>query len=215
MGAQLSSSGTPVTFVLIGICVGLYVINFVLRGLVLGYLALDNASIMVGGQFWRLLSYGFTSLGLFQLAMNMLVLFIVGRALEPQLGGSRLAGLYLLAGLGGATLLFVFGPVSLAAVGGSASVIGMLAANGALKLKRHEDVRGDVGLLVLLLLYSFVVGRMSYNWLGILGGILVGGLVGLILVYAPRQRRASFQALGLAGVALLCCVGVAARMLLL
>ncbi len=214
VGARLRSSGTPVTFVLIGICAGLYLVNLVLRGVVLGYLALDNASIMAAGEYWRLLTYGFTSVGLLQLAMNMLVLFLAGRALEPQLAGWRLAGLYLLAGFGGATLLFVFGPITLAAVGGSAAVIGLLAANGALKLKRHEDVRGDIGLLVLLLLYSFVVGRMSYNWLGILGGIVVGGLVGLVLVHAPRQRRTSFQVLGLAGVTLLCCVAVAARMLL-
>ena len=42
--------------------------------------------------------------------MNLLVLWIAGRAMESELGRWRMVALYLAAGLGGTTLLFVFGP---------------------------------------------------------------------------------------------------------
>jgi membrane associated rhomboid family serine protease len=123
--------------------------------------------------------------------------------------------LYLVAGLGGSTLLFVFGPFSGAGFGGSAAVLGLLAANSIFKYKSREDVRADIGLFVLLILYSVLVGFQSFGWLMLIGGIVVGALVGLVLAYAPRQNRTTVQVVGLLGVVLLCLGGVIARLLLI
>ena len=50
--------------------------------------------------------------------MNLLVLWIAGRTMESELGRWRMLALYFAAGLGGTTLLFVFGPLSRARVRG-------------------------------------------------------------------------------------------------
>ena len=121
--------------------------------------------------------------------MNLLVLWIAGRTMESELGRWRMLALFFAAGLGGTTLLFVFGPVSGLGYAASAAVIGLLAANSIFKYKQREDVRADIGLFVLLVLYSVLVGFSSFGWLILIGGMLIGALVGAVLAYAPRENR--------------------------
>jgi membrane associated rhomboid family serine protease len=144
--------------------------------------------------------------------MNLVVLWLAGRALESELGPGRFLALYLTAGLGGTTLFLVFGPPFGGALAASSAVIGLLAANAIGKHKAGEDVRGDVGLLLLLVLYAVLVGFSGYGWLTLVGGILVGALSGWVLAYAPRRRRTLLQAVGLLGIVVLCAVGVAIRL---
>ncbi len=196
-----------------GVLVGVWVLNLVSRGLLQSLLVMSNGGV-ADGQFWRLLTAAFTSGSLIGLLMNLLVLWLAGRAIEVELGGWRFLALYLTAGLGGTTLFFALGPPFAGALAASAAVIGLLAANAVGKLKGGEDVRGDVGLFVLLLLYAVLVGFSSFGWLTLVGGILVGGLVGWVLAYAPRRNRGTIQVVGLLGVAALCLLGVLARLLL-
>ena len=49
-------------------------------------------------------------------------------------------------------------------------MIGLLAANSIFKYKQREDVRADIGLFVLLILYSVLVGFSSFGWLILVGG---------------------------------------------
>lgn len=211
-GAPLTSGGGNATKLLMGILALVYVFNFVSRGALLNLLALNNAAVYYG-QFWRLLTYGLTSVGLFGLLINLLVLWLAGRALESVLGGWRFIALYLAAGLGGATLFFVFGPFGSGAVGASSAVVGLLSANAIIKLRGKEDIRPDIGLLVLLVLYSVLIGFNSFAWIGMIGGIAVGALVGFILAYAPRERRTPIQVVGLLAVVLVCLIVVVARIL--
>jgi hypothetical protein len=94
-------------------------------------------------------------------------------------------------------------------------VLGLLAANAIFKYKSREDVRADIGLFVLLILYSILVGFQSFGWLMLIGGILVGALVGLVLAYAPRQNRTTVQVVGVLGVVLLCLGAVVARLVVI
>jgi membrane associated rhomboid family serine protease len=190
-----------------------YLVDLVSGGLATDLLAMSNVGVFQG-QFWRLLTAAFTSGSLFGVLTNLLVLWLAGRAIEAELGGWRFFALYLAAGLGGAALFFAFGPVFGAALGGSSAVIGLLAANAIGKLKNGEDVRPDVGLFVLLFLYSLLVGFSSRGWLTLVGGILVGALVGWVLAYAPRRNRSTVQVVGLLGVLVLCLLTVLARLTL-
>jgi len=205
-----SGSGSSATKTLMGVLAASYVLNLISGGVLLSVLYLSNDAVY-DGQFWRLLTYGFTSVGLFGTLMNLLVLWIAGREMEAMLGSWRFVALYVAAGLGGATLLFVLGPSALGAVGGSSAVMGLLSANAIVKLKSREDIRPDITLLVLLVLFSVLTGFRSFGWLGLVGGILVGALVGAILAYAPRERRTPVQLVGLLGVVLVCLVGVVAK----
>ncbi len=188
-----------------------WLLDLVSGGLLGSLLVMHNGAV-AGGQVWRLLTAAFTSGSLLGVLMNLVVLWLAGRALESELGPVRFLALYLTAGLGGATLFLVFGPPFGAALAASAAVIGLLAANAIGKHKLGEDVRGDVGLLLLLVLYAVLVGFSGYGWLTLVGGILVGALSGWVLAYAPRRRRSLLQAVGLLGIVLLCAVGVAVRL---
>jgi membrane associated rhomboid family serine protease len=157
-------------------------------------------------------TFGFTSVGLLGLLMNLLVLWLAGRAMEAVLGGWRFVALYLAASLGGATLFFLVAPFGQATFGASAAVLGLLSANAIVKRKGGEDIRGDISLLVLLVMFSVLFGFRSLGWVGSVGGIAVGALVGAILAYAPRQRRTAIQVVGLLGVVLVCLLAVAAKM---
>ena len=142
--------------------------------------------------------------------MNLLVLWIAGRTMESELGRWRMLALFFAAGLGGTTLLFVFGPPFGLGYAASAAVIGLLAANSIFKYKQREDVRADLGLFVLLILFSVLVGFSTFGWLILVGGLLTGALVGAVLAYAPRQNRGTVQVVGLLGVILLCLAAVTA-----
>lgn len=210
-GATMASgnAGTA-TKVVMGVLVAVFVLDVLTRGLVLSLMVLSNPAVF-SGELWRLVTYGFTSVGLLGLLMNLLVLYLAGRAMEAVLGGWRFVALYVAAGLGGATLFFLFGPPGAATVGASAAVLGLLSANAIVKHKGGEDIRGDIGLLVLLVMYSVLFGFRSFGWIGSIGGIAVGALVGAILAYAPRQRRTAVQVVGLLGVVLACLLAVAAK----
>jgi len=213
-GANLSSGDGTATKAIMGTLALVYLLDLLSRGRVLGLLALSNSSVSAG-QFWRLLTYGFTSIGLFGLAMNLLVLWLAGRALESELGRWRFLALYLVVGLGGATLFFAVGPDGAFAVGASAAVIGLLSANAIAKHRSREDIRPDIGLLVVIVLYNVALGFTSFGWLGLIGGILVGAVAGVIFVHAPRERRTPVQVVGLLGVVLVCLLVVVAKMALI
>lgn len=187
-----------------------YVLDLVTRGLIFGLLVMANDFVAMG-QFWRLLTSALLSGTLIGLLMNLLVLWIAGRAIESELGGWRFAVLYLAAGLGGTTVFFLLGPAGGVVVTSGAAVVGLLAANAIGKLKTREDIRADIGLLVLLVLYSLLIGFSSMGWLSLIGGIAVGALVGYILAYAPRRNQSVIQIVGLLGVMLACLVAVVAK----
>ena len=213
-GAAMRTGGGSATKTVMVVLAVVYVLDLFTGGALLGLLVMDNSSVL-SGQFWRLVTAAFTSGSLVGLLMNLLVLWLAGRAIESELGGWRFLALYVIAGLGGTTLFFVLGPAFGYALSASAAVVGLLAANAIGKLKGREDIRGDIGLLVLLVLYAVLVGFQTYGWLTLLGGIAVGALVGWVLAYAPRRNRATVQVVGLLAVLAFCLLGVFARLVLL
>jgi membrane associated rhomboid family serine protease len=212
-GAILKPGGGTATKVVMAVLTVEWILSLVSRGLLDQLLVMSNEAIYLG-QFWRLFTSALTSGTILGLLMNLLVLWIAGRAIESELGAWRFVALYLAAGLGGATLLFVFGPLGSGGYGAAAAVIGLLAANAIFKYKMREDVRADVGLFILLILYSILIGFRSFGWLMLIGGIVVGALVGLVLAYAPRRNRGTVQVVGLLGVITLCLAAVVAKLTL-
>jgi membrane associated rhomboid family serine protease len=212
-GAILKSGGGTATKVLMGALAVEWVLNLVSGGLLNRLLVMSNEAIYAG-QFWRLLTASLTSGSILGVLMNLLVLWLAGRAIESELGAWRFVVLYLAAGLGGATLLFVFGPYDSGGYGAAAAVIGLLAANAIFKQKMHEDVRADIGLFILLILYSILVGFRSFGWLMLIGGIIVGALVGIVLAYPPRRNRGVVQVVGLLAVITICLVAVVLKLII-
>jgi membrane associated rhomboid family serine protease len=190
-GARVSTgSGAATKAVMVTLAV-VYVLNLVSRGLVDRWLLMWNPAV-AAGELWRLVTSGLVSGGLLGLAMNLLVLYLAGRAIESEVGPARFVALYLAGALGGSTLFYLLAPAGGATIGGASAVVGLLAANA-------------IGILVL---YSLVLGFASFGWLTMIGGIVVGALAGAVLAYAPRNNRNAIQVLGLLAVVGVCLVAV-------
>ncbi len=75
---------------------------------------------------WGALTYMFLHGGFWHLAMNMLVLFFFGPALEARWGSREFIKYYLICGAGGVALSFLFAPYNI--IGASAAVYGLMLA---------------------------------------------------------------------------------------
>src|SRR5260370_10515919 len=74
---------------------------------------------------WTILTYMFLHANFGHIFFNMLSLFFFGPRLEAHLGGLKFFGLYLVSGIAGGLLSWVFTPVT-AIVGASGAVFGVM-----------------------------------------------------------------------------------------
>jgi len=101
------------------------IFNFLLPNVVWAYLAFVPSQILF--RPWTPLTYMFLHAGFFHVFFNMLALFFFGPPLEERWGSREFLKYYVICGLGGAVLSFVFAPQS-AVVGASAAVFGIMLA---------------------------------------------------------------------------------------
>ena len=78
-----------------------------------------------------------------------------------------------------------------------------------LAVKVGGDVRGVLGWIGINFLIT-VVFVNSISWQGHLGGFIGGLLVAAVLAYSPRQRRGTWQLIGLGVISLLLLVALVA-----
>jgi membrane associated rhomboid family serine protease len=147
------------------------------------------------GDYWRLLTSGFLHVSIIHIALNMYVLWWLGRELEPSLGHVRFAALYfasLLCGSFGALLL---SPDSLTA-GASGAIFGLFGAAFMIGRARGIDVmRNGIGPLILFnLVFTFLVGGISIG--GHLGGLIGGGIAGAVMEYFAQRRGSTLPGIG-------------------
>ena len=225
---SVSLSGPIVTLTLIGINVGVYLLELLMgAGLnaqsgwiyehgVLVSSAVDSAGQVVGvseGEWWRLITASFLHYGPLHLGLNMLVLWFIGPPLEEYFGHWRYLLVYLVSGLAGSAGALLWSPNALT-VGASGAIFGLMGALLVVAVKLRSNVQSLLGLLAVNAVIT-VVGAGYISWQGHLGGFLGGVLLALALVYAPKRRRSLWQGLGLATVAAVIVVGVVLRTLAL
>jgi membrane associated rhomboid family serine protease len=140
------------------------------------------------GEWYRLVTSGFLHASLFpHLLFNMVLLYFLGRLLEPALGTVRFVAVYfacLLAGSFGALLL---DPNSLT-LGASGAIFGLAGATFVIARGRGMDaIAGEIGFLIVLnLIFSFAASNISVG--GHLGGLVAGVVCGLAIVAGERGR---------------------------
>jgi membrane associated rhomboid family serine protease len=161
------------------------------------------------GQPYRLLTAAFLHGNFLHLAMNMLLLFILGTQLEAELGRVRYAALYLISALGGSAASYAFNPPPNFSLGASGAVFGLLGAFLVVNRRLGRDSSGLFVLLGINLVLGFSVSGI--DWRAHLGGLLAGALCAVTLVYAPRERRSVVQGVGLVAVLVLVLAGIAWR----
>jgi membrane associated rhomboid family serine protease len=163
---------------------------------------LDTGQIVGGilqGEYYRLLTAMFLHYGVVHLALNMWVLWVLGRPLEADLGPLRFGILYLLAGLGGDVAAYLFAPDRFTA-GASGAIFGLFSAIFVVFRRMGRDTSVIVPILVINLIFTFTVRGISIA--GHLGGLAVGAVVAAILAYAPAKYRSLVQAVGCSAVLL-------------
>jgi membrane associated rhomboid family serine protease len=206
-----------VTRILIGINVGVYLLELAMGGTINGTgnwiyehgvlisTAVDSSGNLIGvaqGDWWRLITAAFLHYGPFHLGLNMLVLWFIGPALEGYLGRLRYLLLYLVSGLAGSAGALLVSPNALT-VGASGAIWGIMGAAVLLEARRIYVFGGQaLGLVVFNLIFTLLIPGVS------LGGHIGGGIGGAAAAFAfltlrrtPTLATASVAAIGVVAVA--------------
>ena len=145
-----------------------------------------NFDIAALHQYYRLLTGAFLHIAIWHIAVNMLVLLMIGPALEAMLGRVRFTALYLLSGIGGNVLAYLLKGPAYASLGASGAIFGMFAAYWVLARKVRADTSAITGTIVLNLIISVTFPGISLY--GHLGGLITGALVGAAYAFTPPRR---------------------------
>jgi membrane associated rhomboid family serine protease len=182
-----SDRSYPVTTALIGVNLVAYVATAMVGAnevfLRYGLLGIGVAS----GEEYRLLTATVLHAGLTHLAFNMFALWFLGSALEPMLGSTRFAAVYLLSALGGAVVSYAFSSPFIPSVGASGAVFGLLGSIYVALRRQQRDVTSITVVLAINVVLGFVVDGI--DWRAHLGGLITGGLVTMAVTHAPRGRQ--------------------------
>jgi membrane associated rhomboid family serine protease len=168
------------------------------------------------GAYWQLVTSMFTQVQVWHIGFNMLALWVLGPQLELAIGRLRFLALYFISGLAGSAMVLWFGPeYSLGGtLGASGAVFGLMGALGVVALKVGGDVRGILTWIGINFVLTVTLSHIS--WQGHLGGFVAGAAIGVVLAYAPRERRrTTVQVAGTAAIALIVAVAIVARIVTL
>jgi membrane associated rhomboid family serine protease len=203
------ATGRPLaTYVLIGLCALVYVLQWLIPGDVVEN-QLAFASVYAAPQYgafepWRMLTSAFVhSQGfVLHIVLNMYMLWIFGQVLEPVLGRIRFLAVYLLSAIGGSVGFLLLTPVlpPTGVEGASGAIFGLFGALLVVQSRRGGDTRQLWILIVINGVIGFVVPGIA--WQAHLGGLITGGLCAAVIAFAPRgPRQALLQSAGMAAVA--------------
>jgi membrane associated rhomboid family serine protease len=210
--ASFEGTGALVTKTLVGINVGVYLLELALGGQINGTgneiyrKGVLFGPVVANGDWWRLFTSMFLHYGPIHLGLNMLALWWFGAAVEQVLGRGRYLLLYLVSGLAGSAGALLFSPTSLT-VGASGAIFGILGAAFVLERQRTYVLGGGaLSIIVLNLAFTFFIPGISIG--GHLGG-LVGGALGVLALSRFGRGHAVYGRPGLVGIAGLIAIGVA------
>ena len=85
-------------------------------------------------------------------------------------------------------------------VGASGGVFGLFAAWFVVHRRLGRDTSAIAGIILINVVFGFVVSGIA--WQGHLGGLAAGAAAAGIIAYAPRERRAVLQGVGLTALTL-------------
>ncbi|WP_028267924.1 rhomboid family intramembrane serine protease [Arthrobacter sp. MA-N2] len=207
-GGAIATGRPLATYVLIGLCVLVYILQWLIPGDVVEN-QLAFASVYATPQFgafepWRMLTSAFVhSQGfVLHIGLNMYMLWIFGQVLEPVLGRIRFLAVYLLSAIGGSVGFLLLTPIlpPTGVEGASGAIFGLFGALLVVQSRRGGDTRQLWILIAINGVIGFVVPGIA--WQAHLGGLITGGLCAVVIAFAPRgPRRALLQAGGMALVA--------------
>jgi rhomboid protease GluP len=149
--------------------------------------ALSRDTVLVDGQWWRIVTGAFLHGGLTHIALNMLALWQLGTLVESLIGSVRMFALYSIS-LVGAGLCVVYFSGDQATVGASGAIYGLFGALIAIGLRLGPRGRGLVSatlpILVINLVLTFTIPQISQS--AHIGGLLTGFVTGFFMQRSAR-----------------------------
>lgn len=164
-------------------------------------------SVGFDGEWWRLFTSGFLHYGLIHIAVNMFSLWVIGRDLEILLGKVRFLAVYLISMLGGSAAVYLFSDPGVPTVGASGAIYGLLGALLVAVLRLKLNPAMVIGTIVLNLAITYAIPGISL--FAHLGGLVIGAVAMVAILFAPAKKRELWQA-GTLVVVLIALVGMVA-----
>jgi membrane associated rhomboid family serine protease len=161
---------------------------------------------IANGEYYRLFTSVFMHYGLLHLALNMWALWVVGRDLEAMFGRIRFLAIYLVCGLGGSVMAYVFQPEGTTA-GASGAIFGLFGVLVFVLRRLKRSLSGILPIIAINLFFTFSIPQISKY--GHIGGLITGLVVGYFVTHAPQQRRTQIQAAAIVGATVLLGLAVA------
>ncbi len=153
------------------------------------------------GEWWRIVSGAFMHESILHIGLNMLILYWLGRMLEPAIGSVRFAAVYAVSLFAGSLGALVLTPHALT-VGASGAIFGVAGcAVVELRARGISVMESGLGMLIILNL-ALSVFSAGISLGGHVGGLIGGALAGVLLREADRLRLP--QAATLVGCVLMC-----------
>jgi membrane associated rhomboid family serine protease len=195
----------PATVILIAINVVVYLVEIAKGSGGLGEQSINTIYEMGGlwgpavhvlHQWWRIITSGFVHVSVFHIGFNMLLLYFMGRLLEPAIGWLRFTLLYFVCLIAGSFVALWFSPDTVSA-GASGAIFGVLGATFIIARGRNmEAIAGQIGFLIIFnLVFTFADAGISIG--AHVGGLVAGVLCGLTIVAGEQGRfgRANHRAI--------------------
>jgi membrane associated rhomboid family serine protease len=142
---------------------------------------------IANGEWYRLFTSAFLHQNLIHIGGNMLLLYFLGRMLEPGIGTARFVAIYLASLFAGSLGALLFSPDALS-FGASGAVFGILGA--AFVIARHrriDSLASSVGALIVLNL-AISIGVPGISIGAHVGGLVAGGACALLIAAGERGR---------------------------
>ena len=157
--------------------------------------ALEPFSVVIFGQYWRLLTALFLHAGIAHLLFNVFALYVLGPGLERTIGSLRFLAAYLISGIGSSVgvvaLMYLRLIRPAVVVGASGCVMGIVGAWAGFLLCHRHVPRARERLMNILMIIgiqtAFDLTTPQVSSSAHICGLLTGFVVGLII--APKPAR--------------------------
>ena len=182
---------SPVVVTILAVNIGMFLAQQLIAGFT-EKLIMDPF-LIVGGEYWRLITPVFLHQGIFHIFMNSYILYSLGPSVEQAFGSVRFALMYLAAGLLATAASFALPPEA-RSLGASGAVFGMA---GVLLIYLYRRRRSAFVAQYLRSILFFIGINLAFGFLfpGIDNVAHIGGLVGGVVLGFGFDREDQTKAI--------------------
>ena len=156
--------------------------------------AMYAPDIFQQGEYYRLITSMFLHFGIYHIANNMLVLFVLGQRLEPVVGKIKFILIYLLGGLGGNIFSFIMEMKSAdyaVSAGASGAVFAVMGAMLYVVIRNHGRIQ-DISVRQMMIMAGFSL-YFGFTSTGVDNAAHIGGMVCGFILAAVLYHPGNFS----------------------